>query len=180
MEFKRNTNIEIQDVLLKNFINLSDDEKEMVRCWRNNENVKQWMYQDHIISPEEHMAFMRRTVTDERNVYYLLQHKDGEYLGVLGLNRIDHKNKSSFFGLYSNPNSKRLGIGRILDKIAIELTFNHVKLHSLHLEILENNFPVINLHKKFGFQEEGRLKEFVYRNGRWIDVIIMGIVNERN
>jgi len=47
------------------------------------------------------------------------------------------------------------------------------------LEVFEDNTAAINLYKNFGFQEEGRLKEFIFKDGKWKDVIIMGMVNNR-
>ncbi|MCM8820304.1 MAG: hypothetical protein NC925_05880 [Candidatus Omnitrophica bacterium] len=37
----------------------------------------------------------------------------------------------------------------------------------------------MEFYKKHGFRKEGRLKEFVYREGKYLDVIVMGIVYER-
>ncbi|MDW8463861.1 MAG: formyltransferase family protein [Geminocystis sp.] len=53
-------NIRLGDVLLKNFINLTQEEKEMVRRWRNHPEVRKWMYTDHEISRGEHEEFIER------------------------------------------------------------------------------------------------------------------------
>ena len=172
-----NAVIEIDDVRLKNFIEITADEMDMVREWRNSEFVRQWMYQDHIISKDEHRAYFNKLKSDTSNIYYLLQHKNGEYIGVVGINKIDKNNRNAYFALYSNPNSKVVGIGRILDKTALEIAFKYLKLHSFRLEVIEDNYPVINLHKKYGFVEEGRLKQFVFKEGKWKDVLVMGIIN---
>jgi RimJ/RimL family protein N-acetyltransferase len=42
------------------------------------------------------------------------------------------------------------------------------------LAVFEDNTAAINLYKKIGFQEEGRLKEFIFKDGKWKDVIIIG------
>jgi len=43
-------------------------------------------------------------------------------------------------------------------------------------EIIETNERAINFYKKSGFVKEGRLKEFVFKDGKWLDVIVMGII----
>jgi sialic acid synthase SpsE len=45
-------------------------------------------------------------------------------------------------------------------------------------EVIETNERAISFYKKTGFSEEGRLKEFVFKDGRWLDVIVMGIIGE--
>jgi len=50
-------------------------------------------------------------------------------------------------------------------------------LHSLKLEVIEDNKKAIEFYKKKGFEEEGRLREFVLKHGKWLGVIIMGIIN---
>lgn len=173
-------NIKLSGAYLINLLNLTDSEKEMVRMWRNHENIRKWMYMDHIISLDEHKHFLEKIKNDNNNFYWVLKDDRNNYLGVLSLNRVNFRNKNAYFAIYSNPYNKIPGVGRIIDRCAIELAFEILKLHTLKLEVIEDNIQVINLHQKMGFKEEGKLKEFVYKNGKWLDVIIMGIVNEGN
>jgi len=133
------------------------------------------MYTDHIISPDEHMQFLERLKTDNKNYCWVIKGED--YLGVIALNKIDYKNKNAYFAIYANPNSKTIGIGRTLDKLAIKIAFEIFNLHSLRLEVIEDNKGVINLHRKMGFNEEGRLKGYVFKDNIWKDVIVMGKIN---
>ena len=81
---------------------------------------------------------------------------------------------------YMQTQRKKIpGVGRILDSLAKNIAFDILNLHTLKLEVIEDNKVVINLHKKLGFKEEGRLKDFVYKDGKWKDVIIMGIMNPK-
>ncbi|MGB9874387.1 MAG: GNAT family N-acetyltransferase [Hydrogenobacter sp.] len=41
--------------------------------------------------------------------------------------------------------------------------------------MIETNERAINFYKRMGFREEGRLREFVFKEGRWLDVIVMGM-----
>jgi UDP-4-amino-4,6-dideoxy-N-acetyl-beta-L-altrosamine N-acetyltransferase len=169
---------ELEDSILINFIFLTDKEKEMIRNWRNHETIRRWMYSEHVISIEEHNVFIENLKNDNKNSYWLIKHKvEDDYIGVIYLNRIDFINKNACLGIYVNPFLKKTGIGRILIKYLIKLTFNILKFHTLKLEVLENNEKAINFYKKSGFSEEGRLKEFISKDKKWNNVIIMGIIN---
>ncbi len=169
-------NIQFDQILLKNFINLTAEEKECVRRWRNHLEVRKWMYNDHEIRPEEHEAFIKSLKDSRKDFYYLVFHEE-KPIGVLTFTRLDLRNRNAYFGLYANPEEKVPGAGLILEKTAIRLAFEILKLHTLKLEVIEDNLRAINLYRSAGFKEEGRLKEFVFKDGTWKDVIVMGMIN---
>ncbi len=142
-------NIEPGDVLLKNFVNLSDEEVEMVRRWRNHPEVRRWMYTDHEISKEEHLSFIETLRHDKRNFYYLV-YKVDKAVGVLSLTRVDFRNRNAYFGIYGNPEEKIHGAALILEKSAISLAFDVAQLHTLKLEVIEDNERAINFLQKDG------------------------------
>jgi UDP-4-amino-4,6-dideoxy-N-acetyl-beta-L-altrosamine N-acetyltransferase len=167
-------NIELNDVELINFISLNDDEKEMIRNWRNHESIRNMMYSDHIITIDEHSKFIIGLRNASNNFYWMVR-KNQENIGTISLNRVDFKNFNAYIGIYSNPNLSKMG-GLLIECLKM-LAFNEVKLHTLKLEVIEGNERAINFYKKSGFLEEGRLREFVFKNGKWLDVIVMGILN---
>ncbi len=161
---------------LLNFINLKEKELETIRNWRNHPNVRKWMYSQHEISKEEHRKFVESLKKSTQSVYWMIRMAD-KHVGVLYLNRVNFEQRHAYFGIYANPFNKIPGAGSVLCKLAIKLVFKILSFHTLKLEVMEDNEKAINLYKKFGFREEGRLREFVRRGGKWIDVVIMGMVN---
>lgn len=61
-------------------------------------------------------------------------------------------------------------------KIFIEYMFRIRNKRRIYLEVLSTNTIAIDLYTKLGFKEEGRKREHVYRNSRYIDAIIMGLL----
>ncbi|MGB9807583.1 MAG: UDP-4-amino-4,6-dideoxy-N-acetyl-beta-L-altrosamine N-acetyltransferase [Thermosulfidibacteraceae bacterium] len=167
----------IEDLWLKNFVNLTVEESELVRSWRNYPEVRKWSYMDHEIGVDEHRGFIKRLKGDSRNAYFLAI-KEGKPIGVISLVRIDFKNRSSYFGIYANPFEKMPNVGTMLGRALLKLAFEIINLHTLKLEVLEGNDRAIGLYRKLGFKEEGRLREFVFKDGRWFDVIVMGMTEE--
>lgn len=169
---------ELGDILLINFLNLNDKEKEIVREMRNHDDVKKWMYSDHIISNEEHARFIEGLKKDNKNIYWLARYKSGGYPGVISLNRVDISNKNAYLGIYTNPCNVKRGAGYVLIECLKVLAFAKADLHTLKLEVIENNKRAVSFYKKAGFCEEGKLRDFVFKDGRWSDVIVMGIINK--
>ena len=170
-------NYDMNDVEIINFLNLSSEEREIVLDWRNHENIRKWMYSDNIISLDEHINFIDQLVRDTNNFYWVVKNKDGLYLGTIYLNRTDFKNKHAYIGIYVNPYNEIKNKGYLLIQSIKSLAFEIAGLHTLKLEVINNNRKAINFYKKSGFKEEGRLKEFVFKDEQWHDVIVMGIMN---
>lgn len=173
------TNFLLKDTELINFININDDEKRMVLTWRNHETIRKWMYSNDIISVEEHDSFINKRRTDGYNFYWIVKNKEKHYLGTIYLNKIDFKNRHAYLGIYSNPYTEIKNKGHFLIESLKELSFNIAKFHTLKLEVVECNQKAIAFYERSGFKEEGRLKEFVFKDGKWYDVIVMGIINNQ-
>lgn len=163
-------------LIAKNFVTLSSDESEFVRNCRNHDEIRKWMYSDSIIPLWDHINFINSLKENNKNYYWLVKMEE-EYIGVISLNRIDFQNRNAYLGIYANPFSILRGKGELLIKCIKKLAFNYANLHTLKIEVMDINDKATNFYKKAGFMEEGRLKEFVFRNGKWHDMIIMGITS---
>jgi len=135
------------------------------------------MYTDHVISQEEHEAFIENLKRDNRNFYYFVYWQSIP-VGVISLARVDLRNRNAYLGVYASPERKIPAAGVILGRSIMDLAFRVAKLHTLKLEVFEDNKRAISFYKRFGFTEEGRLREFVLRNNKWKDVVVMGITEE--
>lgn len=54
-----------------------------------------------------------------------------------------------------------------------------LNLHTLRLEVMENNQKAIELYNQAGFEVEGTLRDYVFRDNRWYNVIIMSQINPK-
>ena len=60
----------------------------------------------------------------------------------------------------------------------LSFLFNYFGLHKITLEVLSTNERAINLYKKIGFVLEGVKRDEVLKSGKWIDSIIMSILEK--
>ena len=155
-----------------NFVELGDQQKELVRQWRNHADISKWMRTDHIISSDEHLAFIERLKSDKKNVYWLVN-DNGQEIGVIYLSNINFENSTAYLGIYANPYLS--GVGAKLIGILKELSFNVLGLSGLKLEVMENNLRAINFYKKHGFVLENKKNEQITRDGKLYHEIIMGL-----
>ena len=142
----------MKEIKLINFTDLSNDEKKIILEWRNNPNIKKWMYTQSDITLESHLNFIDSLNNSKDKLYFLVK-KEDENIGVIYFTNLTKK--EVYFGLYANPTIKILGVGRILEKLSIDFAFNSLNARKLKLEVFEDNIQVINLHRKYNFKKSG-------------------------
>lgn len=65
------------------------------------------------------------------------------------------------------------GVGSALLKAAIDLADNWLNLTRLELEVFTDNEAAVQLYMKFDFEVKGLLREYGFRNGKYVDVYAM-------
>lgn len=65
------------------------------------------------------------------------------------------------------------GVGSALVQEAVNLADKWLNLSRLELEVYCDNEPAIKLYKKFGFEIEGKLVSYAYRDGQFADAYYM-------
>ncbi|MHA6327196.1 UDP-4-amino-4,6-dideoxy-N-acetyl-beta-L-altrosamine N-acetyltransferase [Roseivivax sp. CAU 1753] len=145
-----------------------DDDLEMVLPWRNMPSVRANMYTQHEISLSEHIEWWRQKKNCRSEAYFIYEHS-GEPQGVVSFSNFDDTAGTSFWAFYAGPAAPK-GTGTIMEYLALELYFSKFRMRKLSCEVLAFNVPVLNLHRKFGFLQEGCFKEHVRIDGQYVDV----------
>ena len=67
-----------------------------------------------------------------------------------------------------------MGVGSALLQAAIELAENWMGMTRLQLEVFTDNARAIALYTKHGFEVEGLHRAHSYRDGQYVDTLVMG------
>ena len=65
------------------------------------------------------------------------------------------------------------GLGYALLSEALEIADNWMDLHRVELEVYTDNKRGVRLYERCGFEVEGTLKKYAYRDGLYVDVYAM-------
>lgn len=141
-----NINFE-NNIFIKNFISLNNDEKVFVLEMRNNDNVRNFMYNKNIIELDNHIKFIENLNNDDNNIYFVVYH-DSNIIGVISLTEIN--NKLAFLGIYKNPFNKN-SKGEYLINTIKKIAFDNLGLNEIIAEVISENTNAINFYKKHGF-----------------------------
>lgn len=80
---------------------------------------------------------------------------------------------SGHFGIGVRDDWQGTGVGTALMEACVDLADNWLNLTRLDLRVYVDNEPAISLYKKFGFEVEGTHIRFAYRNGEYVDALVM-------
>ena len=162
-------------IMLRNILFLEDSLKKSVRDWRNSDEIRKYMYNNHIISPAEHEKFLINLKGSNKTKLFVLFYNDIP-AGVVQFNDINNEDMTCEYGLYAVPGSKISGA--YLEFCALSYAFEKLGIEKLNCTVFETNPHVISMHKKFGLSQEGILRKNVVRDGARIDIFCLGILKE--
>ena len=104
----------------------------------------------------------------------------GRLIGHVGLYKIDQVAKKTELGiLIADDNSRGKGYGTLITKAMVEYAFEVLQLHKVTVEVLLGNIPSMKMFKKCGFTIDGCLRDDVYKNDQYYDVLCMSIINQK-
>jgi UDP-4-amino-4,6-dideoxy-N-acetyl-beta-L-altrosamine N-acetyltransferase len=158
-------------------VNLDTESQMKVRDIRNEEGVRKWMYTDHPIGANEHLSWINRLKTDERQIVFVILDQDNDPRGVVSVNAIDHFHRKADWAYYLTQNA-RGGLGSAVEFSFINFVFESLGIDKLNCEVIAGNDSVVKLHKKFLFEEEGVRRANIIKNGERIGVHFLGLTRE--
>ena len=110
--------------------------------------------------------------------YTLVAVVGGEVVGMIGLHtssrpRINHRGE---IGMMVRDDWQGKGVGRALMQAVIDLADKWLNLTRIELTVFTDNEVAIALYRKFGFEIEGTLRKYAFRDGEFVDAYAMARV----
>lgn len=153
---------------------LSTESQLLIRDIRNEEGIRKWMYSQHIIELNEHLHWLSKLRSDASQIVFAILDEDQVPQGIASVSRMDMKHKSADWAFYLTSQS-RGGLGSAVEYAFINFVFDKLNLQKLNCEVLEGNKPVLSLHKKFSFYEEGFRRSNIVKSGTRLGVHLLGL-----
>lgn len=133
-----------------------------------NEDVDSGWYDNYMRSRNN---AVRCAIVDSENT--------GEILGLISLMNINYTNRCGELHIMIGSSRNRgKGLGTFAVREMIKHAFLNLNLRRIELGVLENNTAALHLYEKCGFTREGMKRESNYKNGRYINMIMMSILKQ--
>jgi RimJ/RimL family protein N-acetyltransferase len=123
---------------------------------------------------EEEAGFLAE-FAQSKNSIFLVAEAEGQIVGMLnckGSNRVAIRHAVTL-GMSVDQDWRRQGIGSQLMAQAIAWAKSTGIISRIELAVFERNEKAIRLYQKFGFEIEGKRRKAIFREGEYLDGLIM-------
>lgn len=157
-------------------IKLEAQHLELVRSWRNSEEVSKYMYTSNPISEQDQINWFEKTKNDDTSIYWIIEYENKK-LGLASLTSISKLYDSCTWAFYLGDSSIRgAGIGSKVEYNVIQYVFETLKLNKLNCTVFPTNDNVIKMHEGFGFRREAFFRQHVLKDGKHLDVVGLALL----
>lgn len=144
--------------------------------WRNNPAITAWCRQNHLLTYNDMENWFKRIQQPDIQMFGI-EIPDGNNVGTCGLTGINWYHRSCEFSLFIGPEYQGHDYGREALKELIAYAFLRLGMNRVFGEVFSGN-PALEMFKEVGFVEEGTLRQTYYKGGKFINSIMIGILND--
>lgn len=100
------------------------------------------------------------------------------FIGSVIVFQTNWLNRSTSIGISLHSDWQSQGFGTEIMHTLLQFVFNQMNIRKVKLQVLDFNHRAIRLYEKLGFEVEGTLKQEVFRNNSYHDVMVMALFKE--
>lgn len=142
----------MKEINFENILKVNDEIKERVRQWRNEEEIRKYMLNQHIITKEEHLNWIE-SLKNKNDWKFWVVFVEETPIGSVYLQNIDFKNLTSEWGFYIGEDDfKGKGLGKYILFKLLKFYFEEMKHEVLFTKVLSDNIAALNIYRKFKFK----------------------------
>jgi RimJ/RimL family protein N-acetyltransferase len=157
---------------------LERDDAGLVQPWLNDPEVTRTMRTHGPLNLRFEEAYIERMAQSQNDVVAVIMRRDVDAaVGLTGLHGFDWKARHAVFGItIGDKGAWGLGLGTEATYLMVRHAFETLNLNRVELQVYESNPRGLHVYEKVGFKKEGVLRQHGYREGRYWDTVLMGIL----
>ncbi len=159
----------------------NEDLEEMLEMFSDFEQVRQFVFQGPPFPPtrKDEQNFIESNSMMKETYNFAIETLDGEYIGGCGISKIGWVSRVAMVGIWiGREEFQGKGYGSDAMRVLCRFLFEQVNVRKIALTVHGFNKRAIGSYKKVGFRVEGQLRDAMYRNGSYHDVIWMGMFQD--
>lgn len=161
-----------------NFCKITINDLTTLQKWRNSSEI--WPYNTQYVllnMINQQQWYKQITQKNSDRIMFMVTDKMGKPIGVCGLIHINLKAKiASVAIIIGEKKYQSKGFGTEILQMLLDYGFNQIRIHRIEAEIFAYNQVSAKLFKKLNFKQEVILRDSLWRNGKWWDILILSIL----
>ena len=151
---------------------------ETLRLMRNDPSTWTMLRDIEHVTAEEQLDWWANLQGDEHRAYYVVEDGQGNFVGMIRTTDIDRLNRSVCVGADVAPALRGQGWGTAIYDMLLKWCFAFQNCHRVWLCVMDYNTAGRKLYEKMGFKVEGCHREAVFRDGQYVNEIVMSILED--
>lgn len=131
------------------------------------------------LSAKDEQDWYRGFHNSNKEIRYMVETVNGETIGTTGLTDMDWKNgRCKGAGIRISPQVQSKGYASEAYTMMLDYAFNQLRFHKVSGSALETNKASLRFMEKVGYKVEGVLRDHVFKNGKYCNVVTTSILAE--
>jgi RimJ/RimL family protein N-acetyltransferase len=159
---------------------LEEGDEEVITITENHPDCRETLYYALPTNADSIMEKWKKFRDDPNAIVMIICTKNPDKaIGIIAFHRIDWVGRMAiFYVAIAEKQNRSKGFGKEATVLAIEYMFNTLNFNRIQLHVAIENEKAIDLYKKTGFVVEGTLRQAMYRDGKYHDFYVMGLLKE--
>lgn len=133
---------------------------------QSRESVRRWAEREATAEPQND------------RFQFQIENLAGELVGTTNTTQCDLRNGTFSYGIMVRPEHQRKGYASEAIVLLLRYFFAELRYQKVFAGVYDFNEPSIGLHRRLGFQLEGRLRRKIYTGGSFHDELVFGMTAE--
>ncbi len=161
---------------------MTKNDTDNIVSWRNKEEVRSQFIYQKLFTRESHEKWMETMVDTGKVVQMIIVENESEKpIGSVYLRDIDYEHKKAEYGIFIGElDYLGKGYGTEAAELMINYAFEYLELHKVMLRVYAENKRAIKSYEKAGFKKEAYLKDDVFVQGEFKDIVLMAIIHNED
>ena len=161
---------------------MTREDTDNIIKWRNRDEVRSQFIYQKLFTKESHEKWIETMVETGKVVQMIIVLCDGDRpIGSVYVRDIDMEHKKAEYGVFiGETDCLGKGYGTEAAELMREYAFEFLGLHKLMLRVYADNERAIQSYEKAGFVKEAYLKDDVFVQGKYRDIVLMAVFNEED
>lgn len=160
---------------------LEPKDLEEIVAWRNSDQAYDAFFTHTLLNLDKQTRWYEDQLNDPSQFNFAIVHSEtGLTIGMISLYHIDPICKRCEWGrvMIGNKNYLDSGYAREAIEVVLEYAFEYLGMHRVQCTAMATNKKVVQLYDSIGFRREGVWREYVFKKGRYVDVVFFSMLQD--
>lgn len=148
--------------------------------WRNQEEVRNG-FSGHPfpVNYEQEREWIDKLLSpgSGTTAFGIVENSSGQLVGMTFLKNINHLHRQAEFAILIDKEYTGKGYGKEACAKTLDFAFQDLGLHRVFLKVRKDNAAAIAIYNACGFKTEGTLRDDVFKQGQFRDVLLMAVLS---